>query len=385
MFTGITDHATKLRKRLESETLDRIRADRERTSARVAELLAMLEKRIFHPDLNVETLRRWCDQHDKNVSTRFAEELGLSPSEYILQARMELGGRMLAASNLKVWQIGLQVGYVSGHSFGRAFTRWSGGKTPTEFRREAQAAPAEETLPAPEELVRNADLQRALAGDLSHQDAGALAGRLRDLASRISDVYEEPAPFISRPDVVEPIMARKLWQWIDNLPHEARLAAIESQAPAFRTPALFHLLCHQSLLTGARDDIRGQRLAILAMASLPPLAKRLGKSSIYLYARAHVVTGLAFRRSGFLDDAEESLAYATRILQEMGTKPHPMVTLELCLAQSMVARDRGNVEVAGDLTDRALEIIDKLTDMMTAAVRDRAADDEPAESGESPH
>ena len=53
---------------------------------------------------------------------------------------MELGGRMLAASDLNVWQIGVQVGYLSGHSFGRAFTRWSGGTTPTGFRRQAREA-----------------------------------------------------------------------------------------------------------------------------------------------------------------------------------------------------------------------------------------------------
>ncbi len=380
----LTDHATKLRRRLEGDTLKRIRADRRRASVRVAQLLAKLEKRIFHPDLNVESLRRWCDQLDKNVSTRFAEELGLSPRDYILQARMELGGRMLAASDLKVWQIGRQVGYLSGHSFGRAFTRWADGKTPTEFRRQAQAAPAGEAPPAPEDLVRNADLHQALAGDLSPQDAGALAGRLRDLAGRISDVYQEPAPIISRPHVIEPMMARKLWQWIEHQPHEARLAAIESQAPAFHTPALFHRLCTESLVAGVSDDIRGQKLVVLAMASLEPLAKRLGKSSIYLYARVHVVAGLAFRRSGYLEDAEESLAYANRILQMMGTRPHPLVTAELCLAQALIERDRGNVELADELTGQGIEIIERLTAKLLAAARDPETEDPPGEAGEPP-
>ncbi len=380
MTVPMTDHATKLRRSLQKETLERIRADRKRAPVRVAELLAMLERRIFHPDLTVKSLRRWCEQHDKNVSTRFAKELGLAPKDYILQARMELGGRMLAASDLKVWQIGLQVGYVSGHSFGRAFTRWTEGTTPSEFRRQARAAPAAETPPSPADLVRNADLHQALAGELSREDAGALIGKLEDLTGRISDVYEVPTPAIARPDVVEPLMARKLWQWIEHQPHEAQLAAIDSQAPAFHTPALFHLLCTRSLLAGREDDVRGQQLVTLAMASLPPVAQRLGKSSLYLYARAHVVAGLAFRRSGYPDDADESLAYAARMLEEMGTEPHPVVTAELCLVQSLLEHHRGNVELADDLAARGITIVTLLLEKLLALKKASTRGSEPADA-----
>ena len=81
------DRARELCLRLQEETLRRIHEDRKRASVRVAELLAMIEQRLLDPDLKVKSLRLWCGRRDNNVSTRFAEELGLGANRPGIRTR----------------------------------------------------------------------------------------------------------------------------------------------------------------------------------------------------------------------------------------------------------------------------------------------------------
>ena len=98
----MADQALELRLRLQGETLASIRADRERTSVRVAKLLGIIEEHLFDPDFDVNALRRLAKLPNKNLSTLFAAELGMPPKAYILGKRMELAGHMLAASTFQV-------------------------------------------------------------------------------------------------------------------------------------------------------------------------------------------------------------------------------------------------------------------------------------------
>lgn len=360
------DKARTLSLQLAEETKARIRDDRRRASTRVAELLEKIEESLLDPDLQVESLRRWCGQGDKNVSTHFAEEMGLAPWAYITQCRMELACQILARSDFAVWRVGLAVGYLSGKSFSRAFTRWA-GQSPKAFRAEAQARAVaspdggEEAPPVPEMLSR-AELERALAGDLSEDDAQALVRRLGELRDEVRSSYRLPSPPAPGREQAEPAMAYRLWRWIERQPHEQQMAAVESQQAAFYTPALFHLLCTESIEAGAHDDVRGLNLASLALASLPGPAKRLGESGINLFARAHAVVGLAFFRSGALDDAAQAYRIATRMLAHLGESAHPVVIAELCLYQSTLELARDNVSAARKLLGLHKDLLQALVD-----------------------
>ena len=359
------DQARELSLEIAEETRQRIREDHRRASVRVAQLLELVEEHLLDADLQVESLQRWCGQHDKNISTRFAEELGLPPWAYITQCRMEIAGQMLIGSKLAVWRIGLAVGYVSGHSFGRAFKRWC-GKSPKAFRNAEGARSAAESPPP--KLLSRAEIERALAGDLAPEEAKALIGELGELQERVRSNYQIPSPPPPGREALEPAMAARLWRWIEHEPLEIQKAAIDSQQAAFHTPALFHLLCTESIAAGAVDDVTGLQIASLALASLPGVAQRLGKPSIYLFARAYTVVGLAFTRSESLDEAAEAFRVATRMLNHDGDKVHPVVFMELCLYRARLETARGEAKAAKQLLDAGIQIWDALMQQLKQAM-----------------
>ncbi len=61
-------------------------------------------------------------------------------------------------------------------------------------------------------------------------------------------------------------MARSLSQAIEHPPYELQSAAAKSQARAYHTPALFHVLCTESIEAGAEDDARGHQVMALALS-----------------------------------------------------------------------------------------------------------------------
>ena len=54
-------------------------------------------------------------------------------TEYIYQKRMELAGRLLTTTGLKIQEIAVKTGYISSHSFARSFRGWY-GVSPGEYR-----------------------------------------------------------------------------------------------------------------------------------------------------------------------------------------------------------------------------------------------------------
>ncbi len=349
---GKNDRALCLR--LQEETLARIRADCQRASAAVVQLLEMIEQRLFDEELDVNALLRWCGRRDNNVLTRFAADLGLAPGAYIKETRMQLAARLLADTGLKVWEIAVEVGYGSPHRFGRAFKKWTDGKTPGTFRKEARSA-APEAPPVPENVIDRRDVRRAVAGELPPEKAEELSDRLYGLGDLVRSGYLELSPPADGSGSVETVMARNLWAWIEPLPYEVQLRAVESQAPAYRTPVLFHRLCTVSL--EAEDDVTALQRASLALASLPAVAESLGEDSLYVFARAYAVAGHAQRRAGQLDEAGQSFGTALRMLQMAGDDAHPVVTAELCLYQSALEIELDNYDMARQLAEQGTGIL----------------------------
>ena len=339
------DAARDLCLRLFEDTRERIRKDHQRASARVVELLVVIEERLLDPNLDVNELLRECGQRDQNISTRFAAELGLGPDAYIRVLRLELAGRMLVASDFKVWRIAFNIGYVTPGSFNRAFKKWY-GKNPSAFRRDAKSGSAESSAPA--ELLDQDELRQALNGELPAERARALASRLHELGEQI---FAGQVPSSMRQDgtlAVESAMARGLWEWIEELPYELQLGAIKSQAPHYRTLVLFNRLCTVSV--EAEDDVRAMKLAMLAMTALNAMEDRVGDDYLNAFARAWAVAGLGYCRVGKLEEAARDLDKAAGMLAMAGKDAHPVIVAELCFYKARLEVERENFEEAEKLS-----------------------------------
>jgi len=200
-----------------AETLERIRRDRRDACAQVVPLLEKIEERLLDDELRIGLLRQWCEVNDKNVSTLFARDLGLAPWDYVTDCRIEVAERLLAGSDLKVWEIASIVGYAAAQSFSRAYRRLRGCR-PTEYQQAARAARSSEPEPASCTVIpadppaagsrragvataaRPGDLEasvRALARDLGPERAGELLHRLRAFGHRLQDSWAEISVFLS--------------------------------------------------------------------------------------------------------------------------------------------------------------------------------------------
>ena len=67
------------------------------------------------------------------LSRLFKQLMGVGVSDYILRKRMELARRLLSDTNTRIQDVAAQTGYLSAHSFTRAF-RAETGVSPTEWR-----------------------------------------------------------------------------------------------------------------------------------------------------------------------------------------------------------------------------------------------------------
>ena len=354
------DAAWDLCRRLAGETLERIRELRRQASVRVAQLLEVIEQRLLDPDLDVNDLLRECGLRDPNVLTLFAAEVGFTPKAYILDNRMELAARMLVGSTLRVWRIGVQVGYLHPGSFGRAFKKWS-GKTPGQFRQAAGSAAAAEPPMAPEELISRREIRRAMAGELAPERAEALAGRLYGLGDMVCAGYRQLSPPAGGARTVESTMARNLWQWIEPLPYEVQMRAVESQGSHYRTLVLFNRLC--TLSVEAEGGVRALQLATLALASLHAMGERVGEHYLSVFARAYAILGYARLRAGEGEGAAEDFGQAQALVAMAGDDAHPVVVAELCLYQATLEIERDNFSEADRLTRVGSEILRRVVEL----------------------
>ena len=351
-------------RRMAEDTLETIRELRGKVSVRVSQLLKRIEERLFDSDFDVRNLLRECGLRDPNFLTLFATEVGLTPKAYILENRMELAGRILVSTDLQVWRVGVEVGFEKPGSFGRAFKKWS-GKTPGAFRKAAREEATEASPPLLDELISRQDIRQAVAGDLDSEQAEVLAGRLYNLADMVCPGYRA----LSRPTggsrLVESTMAHNLWKWIEPLPFEVQMQAIESQGPRYESLVLFNRLCTVSV--EAEDGFRAYKLATRAMASLHALGERVGEHYLSVFARAYSILGFAQRRYGELDRAAENLNLAMEMLKMAGEDAHPVVLSELCFFRATLEAERDNPEEAERLADRGRGLLQQAMDAVLGA------------------
>ena len=176
----LTDHSYQLLKSAAVESLERIQLDHAKAPARLKPLLAYIEEHLFDPTLDVNHLKRACGVRDNSVPIQFHSAVGRPPHGYIEDRRLETACRLLANTDLKIWQISELLGYSSIQVFSRAFSRWS-GQRPTLYRKKARKrSAAGGTYPAGSDRqhFEPDSLRRALAGELPVTEASALMEQL---------------------------------------------------------------------------------------------------------------------------------------------------------------------------------------------------------------
>ncbi len=168
-----------------AETRQRIRTDVKKTPQRISMLLVQIEESLYDPNLDYQQVRRVCNVRDNNTATLFHKTVGLPPAAYIRECRMQTAARLIAETQIQIWQIAEMVGYTTIQVFGRAFKRWS-GRSPRLYRNQSQGSAESRRAAAnagksrtkgPSEAV----LRQALTGGLESKQVGALVQQLTEL------------------------------------------------------------------------------------------------------------------------------------------------------------------------------------------------------------
>lgn len=113
--------------------LDRLLAGR--SSSTAAEISAYIHKESFEANLTVDQVARAFGVSVSTLSRRLAQE-GVNYRALLERRRRELAERLLAASDLSIAEIALQLGYSENATFSRSFHRWT-GMSPRQFRKRA--------------------------------------------------------------------------------------------------------------------------------------------------------------------------------------------------------------------------------------------------------
>lgn len=103
-------------------TRESIRKLEEKSSPPLRPLLAAIRAHLLEPGFNVERLTRETGA-SKWVLSGFTAEIGITPWQFICEARMEVAGRLLRDTDLSVDEIAYRLGHSSLSVFQRGFKR----------------------------------------------------------------------------------------------------------------------------------------------------------------------------------------------------------------------------------------------------------------------
>ncbi|MFM0362157.1 GlxA family transcriptional regulator [Paraburkholderia sediminicola] len=90
--------------------------------------------------ISVDDAARLAAMSERNFLRRFKNEIGLTPSDYLLRARLNMSCRMLVESRLPVDKIARHCGIGSGGQLAKLFRKYL-ATTPTDYRLSRQASP----------------------------------------------------------------------------------------------------------------------------------------------------------------------------------------------------------------------------------------------------
>lgn len=108
------------------------------TAAEKARASAQWLKENCHLPISVSDAARVAAMSERNFLRCFKQELGVTPSEFLLQARLEMTSRLLAETDLPIDKIARQCGWVNGDRVAKIF-RKRFALTPSAFRARARS------------------------------------------------------------------------------------------------------------------------------------------------------------------------------------------------------------------------------------------------------
>ena len=115
-------------------------------SSTISQARAFLGRRYSDPNLMLQDAAGEVHLSQSHFSTLFAQETGLTFTQYLTALRIGKAKELLSATQLRSSQIAREVGYNDAHYFSYLFKKHT-GVTPSEYRRNASG---EENQPEPE-------------------------------------------------------------------------------------------------------------------------------------------------------------------------------------------------------------------------------------------
>ena len=88
----------------------------------------------LHGKLSLDMLARQARSSQRTLNRRFQEQLGMSPAQWLVRARVRRGQELLESTSLSIEQIVSKVGLGSSANFRAQFVRQV-GVSPSEYRR----------------------------------------------------------------------------------------------------------------------------------------------------------------------------------------------------------------------------------------------------------
>ncbi|MFM0239109.1 helix-turn-helix domain-containing protein [Paraburkholderia phytofirmans] len=101
-----------------------------------------LEENVDRP-VSIDAAAKIAAMSERNFLRRFKSEIGMTPSDYLLRARLNMSCRMLVESRLPVDKIARRCGIGSGGQLAKLFRKYL-ATTPTDYRMGREASPAEQ-------------------------------------------------------------------------------------------------------------------------------------------------------------------------------------------------------------------------------------------------
>ena len=327
--------------------LARIRSDRDQVDRRLRPAFGYLEKHLFDPSLNVNSLRRAIGFRDNAFAFHFKLQVGTLPGRYLKERRLETAARLLCDTELPVGEIGALVHYSAPQAFSRAFSAWS-GETPAAYR--AKRTGSAYPRPAGPEVYEQAEG----AGETA--ETAALADRLRTLhdSTRSEAVAERPHPLIIDGAQYERWAAESLWQQVADRPREEQRDTFRYRV-ASASPAFFHALREKSRTESRKDRQRGVELAELALLALDASEHYLEDEIYPLRAQGWGWLGNAHRLALDFPEAERAFERADAEFQAARVAP-PLIEAELSELECALRLDLDQLAEARHLIDCAIAI-----------------------------
>ncbi|MGQ7932107.1 GlxA family transcriptional regulator [Paraburkholderia sp. D1E] len=111
-----------------------------RVSEKIMASARWLEANVDRP-ISIDDAAQVAAMSERNFLRRFKSEIGMTPSNYLLRARLNISCRMLVESRLPVDKIARRCGIGSGGQLSRLFRKYL-ATTPTDYRMREEAPPS---------------------------------------------------------------------------------------------------------------------------------------------------------------------------------------------------------------------------------------------------